>query len=157
MSGWFDTQHEFNMGARYLHRHMETQRQRHTIEADGFRTTWYVDRLWELSAPLVSRPIQVDTVAGIDLNVWFWDGHEPTIRNVASRVERILAADLECPIILNTDGTIMDGAHRLARALIEGRTHILAKQFLESPAPDEREALRSADEQHDQGEGDHPS
>ncbi len=127
---------------------METQRQRHTIEADGFRTTWYVDRLWELSARLVSRSIRVDTLAGIDLNVWFWDGHEPTIRNIASRVERILAADLEYPIILNTDGTIMDGAHRLARALVEGQTHILAKQFPESPAPDEREALGCPDEQH---------
>jgi hypothetical protein len=128
---------------------METQR--HTIQTDGFRTTWYVDRLWELSAQLESRPIRIDTLAGIDLNVWFWDGHEPTIRNVASRVERILAADLEYPIILNTDGTIMDGAHRLARALIEGRTHILAKQFPKPPAPDEREALTSPDEQLNPG------
>ena len=136
------------MGARYLHWGMETQRQRHTIEADGFRTTWYVDRLWELSARLVSRSIRVETLVGIDFNVWFWDGHEPTIRNIASRVGRILAADLEYPIILNTDGTIMDGSHRVARALVEGQTHILAKQFSESPAPDEREALRSPDEQH---------
>ena len=42
------------------------------------------------------------------------------------------------PIILGDDGRVMDGMHRVARALLEGRVSIQAVQFEEIPEPDYR-------------------
>lgn len=42
------------------------------------------------------------------------------------------------PIILGFDGRVMDGMHRVARALLEGRTTIKAVQFEDHPEPDYR-------------------
>jgi hypothetical protein len=50
---------------------------------------------------------------------------------------RINDADLSKPIILNADGSLMDGGHRLCKALLEGRQTILAVRFDVMPTPDE--------------------
>jgi hypothetical protein len=42
------------------------------------------------------------------------------------------------PIILGHDGRVMDGMHRIARALLEGRVEIDAVRFVSPPAPDYR-------------------
>jgi hypothetical protein len=41
-------------------------------------------------------------------------------------------------VILGPDGRVMDGMHRIARALLEGRTTITAARFPVVPAPDHR-------------------
>jgi hypothetical protein len=46
--------------------------------------------------------------------------------------------DTEYPIILAPDGGVMDGMHRVARAIFEGRATIRAVQFEEMPEPDYR-------------------
>lgn len=48
------------------------------------------------------------------------------------------SADLTYPIILSSDGRVMDGMHRVARALLEGETSIRAVQFRQDPPPDHR-------------------
>ena len=50
--------------------------------------------------------------------------------------QRIFDADLAYPVILNAEGQLMDGAHRLAKAWMEGRTHIAAVRFPVTPDPD---------------------
>jgi hypothetical protein len=45
---------------------------------------------------------------------------------------------LSFPIILRHDGRVMDGMHRIARALLEGRVEMDAVRFLSPPAPDYR-------------------
>ncbi len=42
------------------------------------------------------------------------------------------------PIILGNDGRVMDGMHRIARALLEGHATIKAVQFEIQPGPDFR-------------------
>ncbi len=46
------------------------------------------------------------------------------------------AADLRWPVILSGDGRVMDGMHRLAQALRQGRTHIAAVRFAQESPPD---------------------
>jgi hypothetical protein len=46
------------------------------------------------------------------------------------------AADLSFPIILAADGAVMDGMHRVARALLQGRHEIVGVQFDADPKPD---------------------
>lgn len=46
--------------------------------------------------------------------------------------------DMSYPIILGFDGRVMDGMHRIARALFEGNTTIRAVRFPAQPEPDFR-------------------
>jgi len=48
------------------------------------------------------------------------------------------AADLSFPVLLGADGQLMDGMHRVAKALLEGRSTVRAVQFAEQPDPDHR-------------------
>ena len=48
----------------------------------------------------------------------------------------VAEASLSYPIILSADGRVMDGMHRLAKALLEGRECINAVRFSKDPAPD---------------------
>ena len=48
----------------------------------------------------------------------------------------MLDADLAFPVILSSDGRIMDGMHRVCKALLHGHTHITAVRFAADPPPD---------------------
>ena len=61
-----------------------------------------------------------------------------TVREVAEHVRLVQAVDLTYPIILGVDGRVMDGMHRVVRALLEGHPTIAAVQFDVHPAPDFR-------------------
>lgn len=61
----------------------------------------------------------------------------PTYAELAYHTRVSVEADLSFPIILGEDGRIVDGHHRVLKALIEGKTHILCVQFVLDPEPDE--------------------
>ncbi len=60
----------------------------------------------------------------------------PTCRRVALHTRLIAETDLADSIILSSDGRVMDGMHRVCRALIEGRETIRAIRFDVDPEPD---------------------
>ncbi len=43
--------------------------------------------------------------------------------------------DLDDPVIPSADGRVMDGMHRICRALVEGRESVLAVRFEKDPEP----------------------
>jgi hypothetical protein len=96
---------------------------------------WDVDRLIECSSHLARRRIPIDTISELD-QVWFGDDERPTWRAMLEHVRLIERADLSFPIILSATGAVMDGMHRVAKALLEGRNEIEAVQFEEDPEPD---------------------
>ena len=55
---------------------------------------------------------------------------------IAHHVRRALDVDTSHPIILCQQGFIMDGWHRVLRALIDGKTTIKAVRFVETPPYD---------------------
>jgi len=57
---------------------------------------------------------------------------------MAEHARLIATADLAYPIILAVDGRVMDGMHRVARALLEGRPTIAAVRFAGPIEPDFR-------------------
>jgi hypothetical protein len=98
---------------------------------------WDVDRLVELSKGLPVKPVPLETIGEIDSVYWFDDGRElPTVRAVVDHARLIDEADLSFPIILGFDGRVMDGMHRIAKALLGGRATIDAVQFETQPEPD---------------------
>jgi hypothetical protein len=74
-----------------------------------------------------------------ELNEDHWYPHgakTPTCKSIVERCSLILAADLSFPIILDSRGRVMDGMHRVCKALMEGRSHVPAVQFQHDPDPD---------------------
>lgn len=58
-----------------------------------------------------------------------------TAKDLAEHVMRVNAVDMSHPVILDAEGFIMDGWHRVVRALAEGRDTIKAVRFEVTPEP----------------------
>jgi hypothetical protein len=100
---------------------------------------WDVDRLIRLTRELPIVEVDPATIAEIDSEYWFdGDRERPTVRRVIEHVRLIERVDLAYPIILGPDGRVMDGMHRIAKALLEGRPTITAVRFVHHPDPDYR-------------------
>ncbi len=113
----------------------------HSTERDGKRYIWYTERLWKLAQDLPEHDVDVERFVELDRDCWFGEGSAPSIRAVAEHCRRINEADPRIPVIINDNGRLMDGGHRLARALFEGRKTVKAVRFVEMPEPDEIEEL----------------
>lgn len=96
---------------------------------------WDVDRLVHLSRDFPIRRVPLAQIRELDEPV-SWEGEALTWRSLVAHVQLLDAAELTYPIILAADGAVMDGRHRAAKALREGRPSIDAVQFPEDPPPD---------------------
>jgi len=59
-----------------------------------------------------------------------------TMRDIVMHTKAILDADLNYPIILGEDGDVLDGRHRIAKALLEEKDTIKFVRFVKNPTPD---------------------
>jgi hypothetical protein len=100
---------------------------------------WDVDHLIEVSAGLPVKEVPLRSIRELDTVHWFGaDGSATTVRVLVRHMELVNEVDLAYPIILGTEGQVMDGMHRVARCLLEGRSVDSAVQFVDQPAPDHR-------------------
>ena len=76
---------------------------------------WDVDRLVRLSRHLKSELVTVAGIREVDEAYW---GQPMTCRDVAEHARLIDESNLGFPIILSSDGRIMDGMHRVLKAQI---------------------------------------
>lgn len=90
---------------------------------------WSVDRLIQLSKDFDVMDVPLDHI-----NVYF-TYNDLRARDFVMHMKAVLDCDLKCPIILDEDGEIMDGRHRLMRAMLEGKKTIKAVRFDENPRP----------------------
>ncbi len=88
-----------------------------------------VARLVELS-----KNFKVMTIPLDHLNVYNIYS-DLTLRDMAMHFNAVNNADLKYPIILDEDGEIMDGRHRIIKAMIEGKRSIKAVRFDKNPEP----------------------
>jgi hypothetical protein len=100
---------------------------------------WDVDDLIAASSGLPVREVAIDSIADVDTDFWFKFGPTPTVRRIIDQVRLIQKVDLSYPIILGSDGRVMDGMHRIARAILDGHSIIKAVQFIAEPEPDYRD------------------
>jgi hypothetical protein len=114
------------------------RKQYHFWPGEGGLDAWDVDHLIELSRNLPVVEVRIDALRDVDSNYWF-DALEPTVRRVAQHVGLVLAVDPSFPIILSSTGRVMDGMHRVVRAMVRGNTTISAVQFMVDPEPDYRD------------------
>jgi hypothetical protein len=113
------------------------RKQYHTRSWGNDRLTWDVHRLVRLSQLLPVETIPVSEIAEVDELWWYQGGSDiPTPRSIAEHMQLIDGADLRWPILLCAEGRLMDGMHRVVKALKERREDILAIRFHPTPEPD---------------------
>lgn len=90
---------------------------------------WAVARIIALSQDL---PVMEVPLACINI----WHQYERmNLRDFVMHIKAVMDADLNYPIILDEDGELMDGRHRIMKALYLGKTTIKVVRFLHNPAP----------------------
>lgn len=100
---------------------------------------WDVDNLIALGASLPVEEVTVESISEVDTTYWFGDQFPPpTVRNIVEHVQLIQDLDPDCPTILGPNGRVLDGMHRIARAMLEGRAVIRAVRIEVLPPPDYR-------------------
>ena len=96
---------------------------------------WDVDRLISLSRHFPRVRVPLTDIREID-EPFCSDNDIPTWRTMVEHIRLIEAADLSFPIILSADGRVMDGMHRVAKAVLLGRGTIEAVRLTHDPEPD---------------------
>lgn len=113
------------------------RRQYHFRKSEKGVLAWDIHRLIALTDGIAPQSIPLADISELDENFWFDNvGTPPTCRNVIGHLHLIEAAQLSYPIILSSNGRVMDGMHRVAKALILGQSHIMAIRLDPTPEPD---------------------
>ena len=113
------------------------RKQYHFRPTDRGLAAWDVDRLIRLSRDLPRVEIPLTAIRDSDEPFWFAaESEAATCRAIVEHARLIEAADLSFPIILSSDGRVMDGMHRVGKAALLGHTFVEAVQFAGDPEPD---------------------
>ena len=115
------------------------RKQYHFWPGEHGKDAWDVDRLVELTRDLPVENVLLGDLPEVDSVYWFDSPETPTVRNVVEHFRLVQEVDPQYPIILGPDNRVMDGMHRVARALLEGRTTIPAVRLPRLPDPDYRD------------------
>jgi hypothetical protein len=100
----------------------------------------YAQAVQRLTKNFPVTVVALDVIPDVDTDYWFRYGPVlPTARRIVEHVRLIQEVDMSHPVILGADGRLMDGMHRVARALLDGATTISAIQFHVDPEPDYRD------------------
>jgi len=91
---------------------------------------WSVSRLIYLT-----RDFPVFDIPLMALNLSDDIAEDMTLRAFVGHMKAVQDADPDCPIILDQDGQIMDGRHRIGKALLLEHSTIKAVRFAENPSP----------------------
>lgn len=69
-----------------------------------------------------------------DFNISYCAPNRNNVRDFVAHMKMVNDADLSYPILLNENGDIIDGRHRLCKALFLGRKYIKVKRFESDPS-----------------------
>lgn len=100
---------------------------------DGSGDQYSVARLVDDAKDL---PVFDVPVAAIALDAQIWAGSN--MYGLAFHVKKCMEADLDCPILLDWNGGIADGRHRVIKALATGKRTIRARRMTWKPEPDKK-------------------
>lgn len=110
--------------------------QYHHRQVEGRTLIWNVNKLVELSKDFPVIRVALKDIKELDETYWFVPGSIVTTRAILNHMKQVNEASLDYPIMLCSEGRIIDGMHRVVKASLLGHTHIQAVQFNEPLAPD---------------------
>ena len=95
---------------------------------DGATPFWRMSTIWSAAAGKPATPVVVESLKILDEVAWFGGPKnvQPTVRRVAAHARDISRADLSYPIIMTKSGDVLDGAHRIAKAVLIGQHLVMA-------------------------------
>lgn len=103
----------------------------HNESVDGYdNQVW---RIRDLKALVADQPVFEVPLAFIPLDRHGFKADD--LVEFARHMRHVLDADLNEPIIFGDRGSVLDGRHRIVKALLEGRTTILAKRVPNGSRP----------------------
>lgn len=82
-----------------------------------------------LSEELEVKELDID-----DLFISYSGFNISTLREFIAHSKSVEESDLSYPVLMNEDGYIIDGRHRLAKAIITGEKTIKCKRFASDPS-----------------------
>ncbi|MEM9104181.1 MAG: hypothetical protein AAGC96_00890 [Pseudomonadota bacterium] len=113
------------------------RKQYHTRKVGPDTHVWDVHKLIRASKHLPVIEVPVEDITEIDENWWYQEpGAVPSPRSMAHHMLLVEQTDLAHPVILSADGRLMDGMHRVVKALKESRKTVMAIRFEKTPPPD---------------------
>lgn len=93
------------------------------------RHSWSVPRLFELARDLPVMNVPLNHLS------LYYTYEKLTLREMVMHMKAVNDADLDKPIILDEDGELMDGRHRLMKAMLTGAETVKVVRFDENPSP----------------------
>ncbi|WP_273567657.1 hypothetical protein [Maribacter halichondriae] len=108
----------------------------HKKSTDGW-LVWDVHKLAQRSKHLPVLEIPISGIGALFENYWYQDDTDvPTCKWITDHMQLVLECDLDYPIILAADGSVMDGMHRVCKAYLNGFSNLKAARFKVTPKPD---------------------
>ncbi len=99
--------------------------------------------IWDVNKLLAEHPdipvvkVPLDSIAELHEPYWYSaEGDSPTCASVAKHSVLIEQANLNFPILLHSDGSVMDGMHRVCKAYNQGLEEIESVRLPITPPPD---------------------
>lgn len=111
------------------------RKQYHFRKVENDTYIWDVDNLVALTRNFKVKEILLSEIKELNEPYWYPDSH-PTTQDIIDHMILIQEADLSYPIILCSQGRIMDGMYRAGKAKILCEVKIRAVQFDKDPQPD---------------------
>ncbi|MEL4181280.1 hypothetical protein [Roseateles sp. PN1] len=113
------------------------RKQYHFRKSEQGLLAWDVHRLISLTQAIQPRAVQLSDIREVDESYWYdTEDPPPTCRDLIEHMQLVMATDLAHPIILSPDGRVMDGMHRVAKAILHGHSEIMAVRLQAMPEPD---------------------
>ena len=111
------------------------RKQYHFRKVENDTYIWDVDNLVAFTQHFKVKEIPLSDIQELEEAYWYPDTH-PTTQDILEHMQLIQQADLTYPIILCSQGRLMDGMHRVGKAKILGKDTISAVQFEIDPQAD---------------------
>ena len=111
------------------------RKQYHFRKVENDTYIWDVDNLVAFTQHFKVKEIPLSDIKELEEAYWYPDSH-PTTQDILEHMQLIQQADLTYPIILCSQGRLMDGMHRVGKAKILGKDTISAVQFEIDPQAD---------------------
>jgi len=115
---------------------MKLRQQYHFRKSSDGLLAWDVLKLIELSREFEVIEIDLSDISELEELYWNDNGQIPIAKDFANHAKLIMEADISYPIILCSEGRLMDGMHRVCKAYILGEKSIRAVRFPSYIQPD---------------------
>ena len=100
--------------------------QYHFRKIDGKTHIWDINKLLSTLNNHPITQIPLNTIQELNENYWFSDHATITTQDIIEHMKLVNETDLSFPILMCPDYLIMDGMHRVAKAVLDNREYINA-------------------------------